>query len=505
MSDPVRETELKFEIGPQAEQALRSHPAIAAAPTATRLRSTYFDTPHHRLLDRGMVLRVREADSRFVQTVKRGRGPGGIDRDEWETEVASARPDLAALKATPAAQALDGEDACLEPLFETSVNRISALWSRDGDLVEVSLDEGEVSGGGRREPIRELELELKSGRVEALFALARELSSQAPLRLSYDAKSTRGYRLIGRQEPGSAAEPEVVPGQSTAEAFRAIARAALGQIASAAAVLQRAPDARALHQTRVALRRFRAALSLFRPLLLGRGYETVRGEARRLAKALDAARDLDVFIQGALEPAEAEAAGKGLKALRRGLEKARKAAYAEALEAVSSRRFCDFLLDAAEWIEVGAWRRARGEPQRMLREQPVEAFAAQALDRLRRRVVRRGKGLKGQPPAERHELRIACKKLRYAGELLGGAFGEAAETRRRDFLAAARRMQDALGVLNDIAVAEATAARAAAGASEAAAFAAGRLVGRREGEAAGQIKAAAKAFRGLKHAKPFWR
>jgi inorganic triphosphatase YgiF len=504
MSDPVCETELKFEIGPQAEHALRTHPAIAAAGRTTTLRSTYFDTPTRHLLDRGMVLRVREADARFVQTVKRGRGAGGLERDEWEAEVATGRPDLQALQATPAAQALNGEAAALEPLFETSVRRTSSLCRRNGAVVEVSLDEGEVSGGGRKEPIRELELELKSGHVEALFALARELSRDATLRLSYDAKSARGYRLIGRQDPEGASEPQVRPGQSTAEAFCVVARAALGQIASAAAVLQRAPDARALHQTRVALRRFRAALSLFKPVLLGRAYDKVRAEARWLAKALDAARDLDVFLEGAVEPAETAAADKGLKALRRGLEKARKGAYAQALEAVSSRRFCDFLLDSAEWIEVGAWRRAAREPQRALRRQPVETFAADALDRLRKRVVKRGKGLKRQTAESRHQLRIAGKKLRYAGELLGGAFGDAAEARRRKFLAASKRLQDALGVLNDIAVAEAT-AMAAAGSGDQAAFAAGRLVGRRQGEEAGRLKSAAKAFRGLKDAKPFWR
>ena len=54
MSDPVCETELKFEIGPQAEHALRTHPAIAAAPRTTTLRSTYFDTPRRHLLDRGV-------------------------------------------------------------------------------------------------------------------------------------------------------------------------------------------------------------------------------------------------------------------------------------------------------------------------------------------------------------------------------------------------------------------------------------------------------------------
>ena len=62
-------------------------------------------------------------------------------------------------------------------------------------------------------------------------------------------------------------------------------------------------------------------------------------------------------------------------------------------------------------------------------------------------MIRHGKRVAGGAPEELHALRIACKKLRYSGEMLGPLF-KAGATRR--YLAAMSSLQNALGVLNDI-------------------------------------------------------
>ena len=61
-------------------------------------------------------------------------------------------------------------------------------------------------------------------------------------------------------------------------------------------VLERHADDAALHQARVALRRLRSALSIWRDLLDDPVGETLRGELRWLSGVLGAARDLDVLI-----------------------------------------------------------------------------------------------------------------------------------------------------------------------------------------------------------------
>ena len=502
MAEAGCETELKFEIDPSAAQSLRAQAPLADGNTA-ELSSTYFDTPDGELYDHGMVLRVRKAGSRYLQTLKVARGRGGFERDEWETEIGGSTPDLGILRRTPAAGALAGKTG-LQPLFETAVARRSAMWRAEGAEVEVSLDEGEVRAGNAHEPILELELELKAGEPAALFRLARELGRTIPLRLSFEAKSDRGYRLTGRPGGLEVEDEAIRPGRPLAAAFRALARDCVAQIASHARELEKGRSARSLHQTRVGLRRFRAALSVFKPMLGGtEGFDKVRGEARWLAKALDTARDLDVFIEGAL-PADGERT-KGVSGLRRRLEEAREDAYGEALDAIASPRFGELLLDASEWIELGAWSRPDTPERKALLEAPVERFAAHALERRRKRVIRGGRKLARLSPEDRHELRIEGKKLRYAAELLGPAFGDEAAKPREAFIDAAKRLQDRLGELNDIAVAEETARHAAEGEAPAVAFAAGVLVGRRQCQEPALIAAAGKTYKALKRAGRFWR
>ena len=119
------ETELKFALSSEArEQIERLAKALATADGASiqTQRTTYFDTPGQALRKEGFTLRVREADGRFVQTVK-SAGNGTLHRQECEWRVDSAEPDRRLLKKVPGAPGLDGE--ALEPVFRTDVRRTS--------------------------------------------------------------------------------------------------------------------------------------------------------------------------------------------------------------------------------------------------------------------------------------------------------------------------------------------------------------------------------------------
>jgi triphosphatase len=498
------ETELKFEVDSASIEKLKTHPALSDPAAPKRLRSVYFDTPHHDLKNHGVTLRVREADDGFVQTVKKRQGAGLFARDEWESAVAGVRPDAAALQHTPAGDVLNGHAASLAPVFATIVERQVHLWRHDGDVVEVSLDQGEITAGAQSEPIRELELELKSGDPAALFTLARDLAQGVPIRLSFDSKGERGYRLAGHDGLAAlkAERTALTGGMSAAEAFRRVARSALGQIAGNAQLLRRARLPDALHQTRVGLRRFRAALSAFGAILRGPALDEVRAQTKWLAQALDEARDLDVFIQTTFRPAEAEA-GEGdptMTALGARLRHAQAEAYERAVAAITSPRFSTLLLETAAWVEVGDWTRAADAG----RDEPVRAFGARELERLSGKVLKKGRHLARLTPAERHALRIKAKKLRYATEFFGGAFGDKAERRRGRYLACLRALQDTLGDLNDIAVARSQGPGFLNGRGADVAFAAGLIVGRRERREPELLAASQQALRAFKHARPFW-
>jgi len=497
------ETELKFELEPEAMLKLREHPAFAEAQSPRRLHSVYFDTPDHDLKNRGLTLRVREASGGYVQTVKQ-RQSSLFGRDEWEQRVEAERPDAHAFHDTPVEPLLHGDAARLAPVFATTVERSVHLWRRGEDVVEISLDQGEIAVGEQREPIRELELELKAGRPEALFALARELALGAPMRLSFESKGERGYRLAGHDGlAGLKAEQTAVRRDMSAEdAFRLVARSALAQVTGNAQLLRRARLPEAVHQMRVGLRRFRAALWAFKAILEDEAYAGVKAQTKQLAQTLDEARDIDVFLHDTFHPAEASAGDSdpALAALGARLRHTQAEAYERVAAALDSPTFAALLLDVAAWVEVGAWTHASSKA----RGQPCGDLGAKVLERLHRKVGKNGRRLQKMTPESRHRLRIQAKKLRYAAEFFGGAFGKRKAPRLGRYRQAVRTLQDALGALNDIEVARVKGPRFLNGRGSDVAFTAGLLVGRREREEAALKLEAVNAFAAFRRAKSFW-
>ena len=496
------ELELKFQLGAGAVEALGGNAFPLEDSQVVQLHAVYFDTPDHALRDGGFSLRVRRKGESFVQTLKHRAAGGLFERDEWETEVSGPDLDLIALAATPARQAIGA--APLAACFTVEVERRIHIWTKGRTRVEVSFDTGLIAAGDRREPIAELELELLAGRPQALFALAKELQAMASLTLSFESKAERGYRLAGHDGVAAlkAQDTEIGPCATGREAWQAVARESLVQIAGNAGLLQRAHSPDVLHQLRVGLRRLRAGLSVFKGMLDAEGLSLARRETRWLAGELAQARDIDVFLRNAAGPDEIEES-PGRAALFRALRIAQADAYERALGAARSARFRALLLTLGEWIEVGTWLRLSDDKLRSLRDGPATALAAPVLERLQRRVRRRSRGFLRLRSADRHELRKEAKKLRYAAAFFAAAFPKHPKRRAR-FVALLRVLQDQLGELNDMAVARTVAARAVGRRSGELAFAAGLEVGRlTAGEDVG-LKAAHEALKAFRKSAPFW-
>jgi inorganic triphosphatase YgiF len=502
MSD-ARELELKLEVGPRqlARLKTRALKPLGEPRARQRLGSVYFDTPDHRLRERGLSLRVRSVDGRYVQTVKQanaGQGAGLFDRFEWETEVESAEPDLEAAFRTPIRKALAGDGAGgLHRVFAAEVERTTWLVEHDGAAIEVALDEGTMAAGGAQERIAELELELKRGEAADLFSFARKLDEGGGLKVGILTKSEQGYRLASGERGGfQKAEPvRLTRGMPVADALAAIVRACIRHFRFNEAGVVEARRPEALHQARVAIRRLRSAFSLFRDLLGDAESEVVRERLRAFSGHLGDARNLDVYLARAEAPAEGQAQldPEWIAKLRAD----REAAYDRIEKAFASKRFRSLMLDLLAWAENGAWRRPADRDARTRLARPIEDVAADILDKRRRRVRRRGRELDAIEPEARHEVRIEAKKLRYATEFFTGLVeGKAARRRLKTFLSALEELQEVLGDLNDLETAKALAAQAGPDAPPAPLPAQAD-----EGELLARAVAAHQAF---SDAKPFW-
>jgi triphosphatase len=118
-------------------------------------------------------------------------------------------------------------------------------------------------------------------------------------------------------------------------------------------------------------------------------------------------------------------------------------------------------------------------------------------------------------PRQRHRLRIATKKLRYAAEFFAGFFGGRKRgARRRRVNKILEKLQASLGTLNDI-EAHKRVAKSVIGSDRRRgetvrkkaekSFAMGFISGQEQKQAASCLAAAAKAGRRLSDAKQFWR
>jgi len=520
---PAREVELKLEVPTDSLYRLARSPLLRAArkksPKPTTLVSVYFDTDKLKLRHKGLSLRVRRIGRRHIQTIKQESGESAavFTRDEWEHQIGGRQPDLD-LAQDAALGPVFGKKVrrSLKPIFETRVRRtVYPIHSGDSEI-ELTIDKGKVEAGRQSSPLCEVELELKRGESAELFKLARMLAEEVPVQLAVKTKAERGYALIAgeRPEPVKAASVALTPNCSRQSSFQAIARACLRQlVANQPATLGGDPEG--LHQMRVALRRLRAAVSLFADMLIGPRTEEMKTQFKWITQELGPARELDVFIKRVARPvADGKPNGPGMAVLAKDIQRRRDEAFTRACAAVESTRFRDLVLDVAGWIEAGEWTRSTDDFVRLLREQPIVPAAADELRRRWKKILKAGAQLDELDPQRRHKMRIQAKKLRYASEFFGGAFpGKKAMRRRKDFVVGLEKLQDALGDLNDIAVHEGLSeqivdAQDASGKQHEdrakKAFAAGRLSGREEARIASVLKDAQLAYHAFAKAKPFW-
>lgn len=422
------ETELKYEADAEPP-ALTDLPGVSEVdgPHEERLSAVYYDTLDQRLGRHGATLRRRTGghdegwhlkvpvggDSRVELRLPLSDGPATNEPPRELAELtfgmtrgASIRP-LAHLKTKRRIWRLLSSDGQL--LAEVAHDRVTARRLDDTSTVD---------------KWRELEVEL-TPHADA-DALDRALRDGGLRRSRHRSK-------LARVLPVTTIAPS---GDTAGDVLLTYVRAQYDELVKQDLRVRRdEPDA--VHRMRVAARRLRSALRVYRRLLPGTSQ--VRDDLRWLGRRLAESRDLEVqrkHVESAVAALPDElVVGPVAARLTRHFGPAQAAARAHVLEALGDKRYRRLLesLDRLDdsTLASGASRKAAKELRR---------HVARAYRKIKKR--RRSGAL--------HDVRKAAKRYRYALEVAEPALGKKAKKARKD----ARALTKLLGEHQDGLVAQ---------------------------------------------------
>ena len=225
------ETEIKLLIAKKDVKTLTASPLVSkktkkGSHKTVKLINIYFDTRDLLLQQAGIAYRVRQNGKNYEATVKLGRTDAGglTERQEYNVPVKNAKPDLSVFADSGLQADFDSllGAAQIEKLFSVRVKReIRLLQVTKETLVEMAIDRGFISAGGKKETIDEVELELKEGSLADLLAYTAKVAATVPVFAESRSKYARGLALLDKLDPeGARPIPEIDWGNDYCEEYK---------------------------------------------------------------------------------------------------------------------------------------------------------------------------------------------------------------------------------------------------------------------------------------------
>jgi triphosphatase len=455
------EIELKLILpSPDAEEAVIT--ALSARGykvkklRAVRNVDLYLDTFDWSLLKEKLSLRYRLAGGKAMYTVK---GLGAIKegiarRMETEFVLDAPVPLPGKIPVKKIAELVDGiihPRGLLEQLQIRTDRRPYRLTTPEGAKLELAFDASGFSLKGLRgqrnaRKLYELEAELKSGPEAALDALSSLLTGTFGYAPSTGSKFECALKRLNVTIPSKKppAQYTVRLDDRLAMAVRKILAHQWMRFAEQLPGVRRDIDTEFVHQARVATRRMRSAMRLFRDAVAEGTGTQLAADLRWLGTLFGNVRDLDVFllnlpvfkVQAEWFPAKQKTLIEGRVAdLRRGALQA----LAAGLASPRYERFTRLLERLlASPLPL--------RPRAPLALKPAGEVAPAIIREKFAAVMKRGQDVLADPkPKGFHALRIQMKRLRYACEFMAPAYGSALDS----FIERTVEIQDCLGEMQD--------------------------------------------------------
>ena len=430
------EIEWQFEADDldRVERWLRGQPRTAAlrfvpAKDAVQ-RDAYFDTEAWDFHRAKFSLRVRRSASRSEVTLKAlGSSAAGLQtRREISQPLPEGEADIAH-QYGPVSERLRllAADRELRPLFEVETHRRTFRAEEEGvPVAELALDDTRIErDGGVVGHLTRVEVESigNAARSPLLQSFVAALAEAMELRPANSSKFEVGLECAGLQPEAllSFEKTSASPEDDASDFALSVLRRFFAELVAHEAGTRLGEDPEELHDMRVAVRRLRAALSMFEDALPDE-FREIREDLGWLGRSLGEVRDLDVQLMTFQERrasaswSESNALGELIQVL----EGSRTEARVNLIETLESERYGALLLRMESALASGAESLAVGVP--------VRQFVAPILKQRYRRFKDDAEALTPESePASFHAVRIRGKRLRYSVEFSRPIYGKPAE------------------------------------------------------------------------------
>ena len=463
MKDRVKSKEIELKLilpGQEAEVAvvacLRENGYTVEDLEPVRNVDTYLDTFDWSLMKNELSLRYRVSNGAAMYTLKSiGLIEDGIAK-RMETEIPLDGPvDVPAqIPVKRIRKLVDGivfPRNLLEQIQVRTDRRRYRVMSPEGADVELSFDTSGFTLKGFQNPRRtqkldELEAEILAGpetALEALFSLLSKKFNYSPSKASkFEVAIERFKIVIPTKKPPEKLRIKLEDRLDLA--LRKILTHQFQRLDEQLPGVHRDLDTEFVHQARVAVRRMRSALRLFRGVLPEGTASNLQGELKWLGRLLGAVRDLDVFflnlsrLKGQIERFPV----KKKRAFEHWIERHRRAPLKTLCQSLESPRYKRFERRLLQFLE----RPLPLRPRRPLAMKSVHEVAPVLITEKFNAVIKQGHAVLADPRLKQyHRLRIQMKRLRYLSEFMAPAYEGALDS----FIERTVEIQDCLGELQD--------------------------------------------------------
>ena len=455
------ETELKLVLAsPEADLAVVAYLGESGYTVEpldpVRNVDIYLDTFDWLLLKNKLGLRFRISNGTATYTLKSIEPIKNGIAKRMETEVLIDEPvDVPTrVPVKPIRKLVDGiifPRKLLEQIQIRTDRRRYRVLTPEGAEIELAFDTSGFSLRGLHKPrhahrLHELEAEIRNGSGAALEALSSLLASKFNYPASTASKMEVAIERFKITIP-SKKPPEKLRVRLDDRLDVAVQKILTYQIHRFQEQLpgiQRDIDTEFVHQARVATRRMRSALRLFRGAIPEGTATYLQGELKWLGRLLGGVRDLDVFLLNLsrFKQQIEHFPAKKKQAFENWIEKRRRAPLKALWRGLESPRYKQFDRRMMQFCQ----RPLPLRPRAPLAMKPVREVAPVIITEKLDAVIQQSRALLANPKLKQyHLLRIQMKRLRYACEFVAPAYDGGLDS----LIDRAVEIQDCLGELQD--------------------------------------------------------